>query len=1544
MTSPRNLVWSKLRVPALLAALGMVLCSGNRVQAAPQYSYSCDFCHHMPPLDSANGKRLAASGAVMGNHQSHAGTTAASCVKCHGNAVLVYPNGHRDKAIQVQGNINGSPLGALYSRGFVNQTSVPPNPLGSCSNVNCHFEQATPSWGGAPFSAPASCSGCHGAPPSGGATGSAGSHARHDSYFSGSAGCVKCHPNRLADPSPFAHATSAATARIKVTPADPAGVASGSYSGTGANFLPSQGAAQSFGACSNNYCHSTGNPAVAPASLPAAYAGSGYASVTWGSGTLACNACHGRSTVNGMPDYANAGTPGSATANSHAKHVAGSAIACSECHYSTTKNGSSIRPIFPSSHLNKTAEVFFNLSGSNKAGSYTAGVGAKSCANTYCHGSAAIQWGGASLACNSCHGASNAGDLSAGAAAGHAIHVATATVFSNLTGSSQTSSSAYVFACKSCHPTGSHATGPASALSSAGIGGSSLSAAQYTAGATSLADSKGFKYTAGSCSTNACHSNGRGGAPLLTVSWSAAATGSCLSCHDGKQTGATASTLSARHDRHMNPTGNPLIGQGNGLNCADCHAKTVSGNTTVANKTRHVNGFVDYSGLRAGGSARYNAATKVCSNVYCHSNGNPGAIVYVNMTGSKAWSGTATLSCNGCHGRSGALGAPDYANGGAAPLATANSHAKHVAGAADTTVCSTCHVKTASQVAGARFRDYTGAGYHLNGTPNVYFNAAKAGATASFTQASGTCSNVSCHGGTGSSAVWGSSMNCQDCHGNGAAASVADFGAGFWNNGTISKFQMTGTGSWAGNGHGLATGSYPGSANPAANFGAVANGCEFCHDSTVGHNLATNPFRLRNYSTASYGRNAVCLTCHSSTGAGVTLGSTTRKRTTSAAVEADHGGAKHSAALSGGQFCWDCHDPHGTGLNSAGGANQEMIRNNPALVSSNATGAPTSTSATAAVFTLSATPTGTDYAKSAAPFNGICNVCHTTTSHYTTASGDSHNSTTRCISCHSHAGTSHGSTAFTPTGGGDCTSCHATQQGTGTRQVVGTDTTQVSHHIQGTSVNAASCVVCHEQSVFGHQVAGDVAVGMFNQDSGAALGYDGTTATAANLENSCNSCHDSNGASRLGANALKPFADSGDGNAPPFIDWSTGKQAHSASMACFNCHGNSAGVAGNTLNPKYNAHGSATAKLLQYAYSATDTMTTAANFCYNCHGTTIAGGVTSPSIQAAVNLSASIGHKNEKCSDCHDQHSAKPGLHTAGPSSPLAPVLNGVPGKGGWPATNPAMATVWTGTGTLTVGYTAKPAATREYEICFKCHAGSVPAPAGYTVGPLRMTDVSLEFNPANKSGHPVLASLNSFTGSTTPQALLASAMVAPWSAVGTQTMTCSDCHGSGGAGAMGPHGSSVRWMLTGANQAWPFTTTAANGTNTGTPWLLGNATSGTAPNKLFCLNCHVVAGSNGVHQAVATSGQHTSWANTARAACVSCHIRVPHGAKTSRLLRLGTAAVLGRYAPDGNGNEVGTSTQQVMSKYTKGTQTSNRRGSWTGVGCTEHTGGTDTW
>jgi predicted CxxxxCH...CXXCH cytochrome family protein len=832
----------------------------------------------------------------------------------------------------------------------------------------------------------------------------------------------------------------------------------------------------------------------------------------------------------------------------------------------------------------------------------------------------------------------------------------------------------------------------------------------------------------------------------------------------------------------------------------------------------------------------------------------------------------ATLSsCNGCHGYT-----TTFNDGTARNIPAGQfqgSHNGHVI--VNAYACSVCH-STPATATSADFDHANGTiimAAPINGNAGAAYTKGAGWPTTNSPTAFTACSNTNCHGAT--SPTWGANtakVRCQKCHG---------YRSSGWN-----------------------------ALNGATVTTDTKVGAHFNHISSAGTVKYAKPFSCAECHAASIALSTdnVNAAGHFDTAgpADVSFGALAKTNTNT---------PTYSAAACATNYC------HGSNMAS-------NVSNPPA----SRTATPTWNAPLLGVASVVGNGSTT-------PGTGDCSKCHGYPPMTSTHAGKL---ATACSGCHSHVNAS--GTGFTnaalhingvvDASGGDCTTCHNAQQGTGTRRVVGTDTALVSHHMQATTINAATCSVCHEQSAFGHQVAGDVAVGMFNQDTGAALTYDGTTATAANLENSCNSCHDANGASRLGANALKPFTASGDNTAPPFIGWSTGKQAHSATMACFNCHGNSAGVAGNTLTPKYNAHGSATAKMLQYTYTATDAMTTTTNFCYNCHGTTIANGVVSPSIQATVALSTTIGHKSAKCSDCHDQHSAKPGLHTIGANAPMAPVLNGVTGKGGWPATNPAAATTWTGTGTLAVTYTAKPVATKEYEICFKCHAGSVPVPTGYTVGALRMTDLGLEFNPANKSGHPIIAGINSFNGGT---ALTAAKMVAPWATtLGTQTMTCSDCHGAAGTGAKGPHGSSVRWMLTGTNQAWPFTTTAGNGTATGTTWKLGNYNTGTAPNTLFCRNCHPIANTNTAHSNVG-GGEHSGWASGTQGACVSCHIRIPHGGKVGRLIRPGTAALLGRYAPDGNGGEISGQSQQFFTSYSKPL-------SFTGYCGQKHSGGTDTW
>jgi hypothetical protein len=131
----------------------------------------------------------------------------------------------------------------------------------------------------------------------------------------------------------------------------------------------------------------------------------------------------------------------------------------------------------------------------------------------------------------------------------------------------------------------------------------------------------------------------------------------------------------------------------------------------------------------------------------------------------------------------------------------------------------------------------------------------------------------------------------------------------------------------------------------------------------------------------------------------------------------------------------------------------------------------------------------------------------------------------------------------------------------------------------------------------------------------------------------------------------------------------------------------------------------------------------------------------SPTDETAEYLSA---NKHVECNDCHNPHAAKAGsysnqAHVAARSNLISDSgpLTGAQGvEPTWSATN------WGGTSAWPT--TTSPA-TKEYQICFKCHAGyntnfyAWGGAAGYDA----WTDVALEFNPNNKSYHPVVQALS---------------------------------------------------------------------------------------------------------------------------------------------------------------------------------------------------------
>lgn len=319
------------------------------------------------PVDASS--RTASSGGFKGNHRTHMGTgaTPAACDACHASGSSMpstYTSGHSNGMIETAGNINMSPHPgtATYKKNGIIASSFPqtsaPN-LGSCDNVNCHFESVTLVWGSSSLTSPDDCGVCHGNPPATGNHPVAGS--KHAAYH-----CSHCHPGHTS----FGHATSAGhpDRRIHVQLTRSPNV-SGSYAGQSGSFLPSQSSGRVYGACASLYCHSSGSslePPGAPRMEP-----------VWGS-TLDCNGCHG------------AGTATLAT-GSHPAHLR--SASCDKCHSATAASATAIGN--PAAHANRSVEIAFSFNNSTTGMAHyagqpvpiakTPGSPGGTCTSIYCH-------------------------------------------------------------------------------------------------------------------------------------------------------------------------------------------------------------------------------------------------------------------------------------------------------------------------------------------------------------------------------------------------------------------------------------------------------------------------------------------------------------------------------------------------------------------------------------------------------------------------------------------------------------------------------------------------------------------------------------------------------------------------------------------------------------------------------------------------------------------------------------------------------------------------------------------------------------------------------------------------------------------------------------------------------------------------------------------------------------------------------------------------------------------------------------------------------
>ena len=788
----------------------------------------CNGCHGTPPINNIVGDKdglaTPAQNALNGGagaHNAHQLLPAigTNCNNCHDAYNRTMPSNELEIGFNIfngvaqTGTFTGytnSVNGPKWKNSNAGTTIVKSNVKAAvCSNVYCHGGGTTGinPIGGAAFTtfdweAPGiTCGDCHGTGNTNSTVPSGGSHIKHASADNGGRGltCETCH-GYVADNG--THVNGQVSWQLDHT--NPLIGDGATYNNLSAGSLtgpaPRLNGAD-YKTCNTFYCHS--NVQTANGTAPA----NTFSSPKWGdAASVNCGTCH-----------ANMATDASAKATgSHIKHAntsTGMGVACGYCHQDagtgTAKHADGAVYVNFTSYINLNSSATYGASAVpfNK----TAGSAAfTTCSNTFCHGTnPSPQWGIAGTQCNSCHGA-KVNDVSwTGRHKTHYNYSTMPTTY-NETLADLSNANKYRFNCNHCHDNDAtkHSLKPASANSAARVffgvstaipaASSKRGTYSYGASANSKTDN-GFKFTAGSCNTSYCHSNGRGGAPKVTLlNWTttpAAAGVNCTFCHDGKSPNATASTLSGKHDKHMNPLnntgGNSILGTGNGFNCVDCHAQVITNtdNKTLANKAKHVNAAVNYSGARANKGLDTSAAKNgECSNVYCHSNGNPNATVFTSMTGSKNWNtSTYTIStCNKCHGKSNAIGYPDYANGGTgAGIATANLHPGHLNGMTDTIACSDCHRRSIDTLVANKFRPYST--MHLSGGANVNFNTANVKIGSKATQSTVgmqvTCSNLNCHG--QATPIWGGGKagsgaagvrTCTKCHGD-AASSYANYSA-----------------------------------------------------------------------------------------------------------------------------------------------------------------------------------------------------------------------------------------------------------------------------------------------------------------------------------------------------------------------------------------------------------------------------------------------------------------------------------------------------------------------------------------------------------------------------------------------------------------------------------------------------------------------------------------------------------------------------------------------------------------------------------------------
>lgn len=794
--------------------------------AAPEWGAAplpCGSCH-------AN---MAVSAAATGSHIQHVQTAGYSCPTCH-NGAGKDPNPpftatakHADGTIDI--SFSGGAVGAVYSKGG---NVTPGSGYGNCSNASCHADPysaatvVTPVWGTGTTSGCAACHNGAGAFSGIGAGPATGSHNKHMAATV-AVTCGDCHTGAVAG---SAGGAAHGDNNIDVTNGYPANVAkhaAGTYTGacsttchsptTAPVPTPVWGAASTCSSCHDSapvtgshnlhlnkvqtfcfVCHAdavgtnagsghlngtidvtNGYPANVAKHVPGSYTGTCTTAIchvspygplpvitpVWG--VEIGNNCAGCHNGAGAFDAA----LGSPSTGSHAKHMALSGVLCNQCHAGAVKDtdGGTL-------HKNDNIDVtngYPAIVAKHAAGTYTG-----TCSTAVCHGAGNVPWGGTLWStvdqCGTCHASNANGSITQAVPfynTAFPVKITAATdvkvgAHTNHMTSQALGVSAST-ACTDCH------------------GAVTLSSATHMNGSTTfvwsaLATKSGTLspvYTAatGQCTATYCHGNsmpgGDTGGTNKSPSWnnpnylpatiSAAA---CGTCH-----GFPPSTLSGHPGGITIPAGFPATAT-IGTTCS-CHGNiNTAGNsftTIFVNPALHINGVFEPAASSHAVPFYSHATPPFTSCTGCHNVSAAGS--YPAPT-----AGTAP-NCRGCHATAdptvtstGCISCHANPPSGTTLPNVAGSHAKHSALVGTPNNCAICHNGAGSGSGAAHGPGNKGTSPAVD---NIVFTAAQAGASATWTAATKTCSTTYCHGatltgGTAKNPVWGTTLTgCGLCHG-----------------------------------------------------------------------------------------------------------------------------------------------------------------------------------------------------------------------------------------------------------------------------------------------------------------------------------------------------------------------------------------------------------------------------------------------------------------------------------------------------------------------------------------------------------------------------------------------------------------------------------------------------------------------------------------------------------------------------------------------------------------------------------------------------------